>query len=48
MKMIYYRSVKTIIDITDQVEVIINIVIRYHNYSKLIISNQGLLFNSKF
>lgn len=46
--MIYYKSVKITIDIDDLAEVIINMVVRYHGFSKFIISDPSLLFTSKF
>ena len=47
-KMIYYKPVKVIINAVGIVKVIINVVIRYHNFSDSIIINQMLLFISKF
>ena len=39
MKMIYYKVVKTTIDVLSLAKVIINIMIRHHCLSKLIINN---------
>ena len=48
IKMVYYKSVKITIDALGLAKVIINVVIRYHGFSDLIVTNQELLFNSKF
>ncbi len=47
-KMVYYELVKVTIDIPGQAEVIINIVVCHHSITKSIVTNQGLLFISKF
>lgn len=47
-KMVYYKSIKIIIDVASLVEVIINVVVRYHSLSESIISNFGSLLTSKF
>ncbi len=39
IKMIYYEPVKVMIDVPDLVDVIINVVIRYHNISKPIVTD---------
>ena len=46
--MVYYKLIKITIDILELVEVIINIIIYCHGFSKLIVINQGLFFISKF
>ena len=46
--MIYYKSIKVIINILGFVKVIINILIKYHGLLDFIITNLGLLFTSKF
>ena len=46
--MVYYVLIKVIINALSLAEAIINIEMRYHSLSKLIITNQGLLFISKF
>lgn len=48
MKMIYHKLIKTTINVADLAKIIINVVIRQHNFHKLIISNQGWIFFSKF
>lgn len=47
-KIVHYKPVKIIIDITGLVEVIINMVIKHYGLRELIISNLGSLFTSKF
>lgn len=47
-KMIYYESVKVTINASGLVEVIIDIVIRYYGVLKPIVTDQTLLFISKF
>ena len=39
IKMVYYELVKVIIDVLGLAEVIINIIIRYHGLSDLIVIN---------
>ena len=46
--MVYYKLIKITIDVSDFVEVIINIVVRYHGLLNFIITNLGSLFISKF
>ena len=46
--MIYYKPMKITIYAPDQVEMIINVVVRYHGVLKSIITDWGLLFTSKF
>lgn len=46
--MIYYKSVKNTINITNIVKVIINIVVRHYVFLELIIGNKDSLFTSKF
>ena len=48
MKTVYYKVVKTTIDVSGLAEVIINVVMRHDSLPKLIISNRISLFNSKF
>ena len=48
IKMVYYEPVKVTIDALGFVEVIINIVVRHHDLPNSIVTNQGLLFISKF
>lgn len=43
-KIIYYKFLKTIIDLASPAEVIINVVIRYYDLLKLIISDKSSLF----
>lgn len=40
--------VKTTIDVSGLVEVIMNLVVRHYSFSDLIISDYGLLFTMKF
>ena len=47
-KMVYYNPVKVSIDVLGLTEVIINVVLRHHDLLNLIVTNQGLLFISKF
>ena len=46
--MVHYKLVKVTIDASGLAEVIINMVVRHHGLPDLIITNQGLLFTSKF
>ena len=46
--MVYYVSVQVIIDAPSLVEVIIDVVVRHYGLSDSIITNQELLFTSKF
>lgn len=46
--MVYYKTVKTIINVLGLAKVIINIVVRHYGLPKLIISDGGSLFTSKF
>ena len=48
IKIIYYKLVKVMIDAFGLVEVIINVVLRHHSLSNFIITNQRLLFTSKY
>ena len=48
IKIIYYKVVKITINVLGLLKIIINIVMRYHSLSKLIISNYNSLFPSKF
>ena len=47
-KIVHYQVVKTWIDVSVLAKVIINIVLRHYDLSKLIISDHNLLFTSKF
>lgn len=47
-KIVYYKTVKFIIDTPDLAKVIIHVVMRYHNIFKSIVKDQGLLLLSKF
>ncbi len=47
-KMIHYEPVKIMIDAPGLAEVIINMVVRHHGVPELIVTDQGLLFTSKF
>ncbi len=46
--MVYYEPVKVTIDISGLAEVIIDMVVCHHGFAKSIITDQGLLFTSKF
>ncbi len=46
--MIYYELFKVIIDGPSLVEVILDVVVRYHGLSNSIVSDWGLVFISKF
>lgn len=48
IKTVHYKMVKIMINISGLAKVIIDIVIRHHGLSELIISNCSLLFTSKF
>ena len=47
-KMVYYKSVKVIIDAPDFAEVIINVMIKHYGFPDSIVTNRELLFTSKF
>lgn len=47
-KMVYYKALKTIIDVSQLAQVSIDIVARYHGLPESIISDYGSLFISKF
>ena len=47
-KMVYYKPVKITINTSDLAEIIINIMVRYYGFLDLIVTNQRLLFTSKF
>ena len=47
-KIVYYKPVLTTLDAEQLVEVLIKIVIKYHNLPDSIVTNQGLLFTLKF
>lgn len=44
IKIVHYKSVKMIIDITNVAKVINNILVKHYNLSELIIGDWGLLF----
>ena len=46
--MVHYKPVKVIIDTPEPAEVIIDMVVWYHNLPKSIVINRGLLFTLKF
>ncbi len=46
--MVYYEPVKVTIDAPDLAEMIINIVVHYHEVPESIVTDRGLLFTSKF
>ncbi len=48
MKMIHHVSVKVTIDILGLAEVIIDVIVRHHGVLESIVTDQGLLFTSKF
>ena len=48
MIIVYYKLVKIIINALGLIKVIVNIMIRYHNFWNLIIINQKLFLNIKF
>ena len=48
IEIMYYKSVKIIINATEQAEVLLDVVVWYHGLSNSIVSNRGLLFISKF
>lgn len=47
-KMVYYKSIKVIIDVSDLAKVIINMVIRHHGVPQSIITDWRSLFTLKF
>lgn len=47
-KIVYYESIKVIIDTLGLVKGIINMVVLYHNLFNTIVSNQGSVFMCKF
>ena len=48
IKMIYYKLIKVTIDASSLAEVIINVIMRHHNLSDSIVTDQGSLFTLKF
>ena len=48
IKMVHYKPVKVTIDAPGLVGIIIDMVIRHHGLSDLIVTNRGSLFTSKF
>lgn len=47
-KIVYHELVKITIDVAHWIEIIIDMVVRYHGFSEFNVRNQGLLFTSKF
>ena len=47
-KMVHYEPVKVTIDASGLAKVILDVVVRHHGLSNLIVSDKGLLFTSKF
>ena len=47
-KMVHYKPVKVTIDAPGLAEVIIDMVVQYHDLPDSIISDQGAIFTSKF
>ena len=47
-KMVHYKLVKTTINAPGLAEVIIDVIVRHHSLSNLIVTNKGSLFTSKF
>ena len=48
IKMVHYKPVKITINALGLVEVIIDVVVRYHGLLDLILTDRGSLFTSKF
>ena len=48
IKIVHYKPVKVTIDAFDFVKVIIDVVMRHHGLPDSIVTDQGLLFISKF
>ena len=46
--MVYYESVKVIINFSSLIKIIIHIIVRHYGFSDLIVTNRRLLFISKF
>ena len=46
--MVHYKPVKVIINAPGLAKVIIKMIVRYHSFLNLIVTNRGLLFTSKF
>lgn len=46
--MVNYKSVKVIIDAPGLTEVILDMIIHYHNFYNSIVSNWGSVFTSKY
>ena len=47
-KIVYYKPVKITFNAPELAEVIIDVVVRHHGLSNLIVTNRGSLFTSKF
>ena len=47
-KIVYYESVKVIVNAPELAKVIFNIVVQHHSLPNLIVSNKSLLFTFKF
>lgn len=48
IKIVYYKLVKTTINVTKVLKIIINMVIRHHSLPHSIMSHRMVLFTSKF
>lgn len=48
IKIIYYKPVKVIINISSLVQLIINVILRYYYLPNLIVIDQGSVFGVKF
>ena len=46
--MIYYKFVKVTVNTPSVAEIIIDVIMRYHGFPNLIVTNQKLFFTSKF
>ena len=45
---VYYKSIKITINISDLIEIIIDIIVRHYNLLNLIIISQKMFFTLKF
>ena len=48
IKMVYYDPMKIIINVSDLIKIILNIIIEYYSLFDSIVSDQGLVFILKF
>ncbi len=48
MKIVYYKPVNVTINAPSLLEIIIDVIVRYHKVPTSIVINQGSLFTSKF